>query len=54
MRAQLVAALRAVLVFTILTGLAYPLVVTGVAQLAFGLDDERDWIGGGHGTLEIG
>ena len=40
MRAQLVAAVRAVLVFTVLLGLVYPLVVTGVAQLAF--DDEAD------------
>src|SRR5262249_43097284 len=35
MRAQLLAALRAVLVFTVLVGLAYPLVVTGLSQLAF-------------------
>jgi K+-transporting ATPase ATPase C chain len=35
MRAQLLAALRAVVVFTVLVGLAYPLVVTGLAQLAF-------------------
>jgi len=35
MRAQLLAALRAVLVFTLLTGVAYPLLVTGVAQVAF-------------------
>lgn len=35
MRAQLLAALRAVLVFTLLTGVAYPLLVTGLAQLAF-------------------
>ena len=35
MRAQLLAALRAVLVFTLLVGVAYPLVVTGVAQVAF-------------------
>ena len=40
MRAQLVAAVRAVLVLTVLTGLAYPLAVTGVAQLAF--DEEAD------------
>ena len=40
MRAQLLAAVRAVLVFTVLVGVAYPLVVTGVAQLAF--DDEAD------------
>ncbi len=36
MRAQLTAAMRAILVFTLLCGLAYPLAVTGVAQLAFG------------------
>jgi potassium-transporting ATPase KdpC subunit len=36
MRAQLLAALRAVLVFTVLVGLAYPLVVTGLSQIAFG------------------
>jgi K+-transporting ATPase ATPase C chain len=40
MRAQLVAALRAVLVFSILCGLLYPLAVTGVGRLAFG--DEAD------------
>ncbi|HEY5859617.1 MAG TPA: potassium-transporting ATPase subunit C, partial [Actinomycetota bacterium] len=40
MRAQLLAALRAVLVFTVLVGVAYPLAVTGVAQLAFG--DQAD------------
>jgi K+-transporting ATPase ATPase C chain len=36
MRAQLLAALRALLVLTILCGLAYPLAVTGVAQVVFG------------------
>jgi potassium-transporting ATPase KdpC subunit len=40
MRAQLVAAVRAVLVFTVLVGVAYPLAVTGVAQIAF--EDEAD------------
>jgi len=35
MRAQLTAAARAILVFTLLCGLAYPLAITGVAQLAF-------------------
>ncbi len=40
MRAQLIAALRALLVFTVLCGLIYPLAVTGVAQLAF--DDKAD------------
>lgn len=35
MRAQLVAAVRAILVFTVLTGLVYPLAVTVLAQLAF-------------------
>src|SRR5262245_46859203 len=36
MRAQLIAGLRALLVLTVLCGLVYPLVVTGVAQVAFG------------------
>lgn len=36
MRAQLLAAVRALLVLTVLTGLIYPLVVTGIAQAAFG------------------
>ena len=40
MRAQLVAALRAVLVFTVLLGVGYPLAVTGLAQVGFG--DEAD------------
>ena len=40
MRAQVVAALRAVLVFTVLCGVAYPLAVTAFAQLAF--DDRAD------------
>lgn len=35
MRRQLLPALRVTVVLTILTGLAYPLLVTGVAQLAF-------------------
>lgn len=35
MRRQLLAALGAFAVFTVLTGLAYPLVVTGIAQMAF-------------------
>lgn len=35
MRRQLLASLRMVLVFTFLTGLAYPLVVTGIAQGLF-------------------
>ena len=40
MRAQLLAAVRAILVFTVLVGLAYPLVVTGLSQVIFG--DEAD------------
>jgi K+-transporting ATPase ATPase C chain len=35
MRRQLLPALGMLLVFTVLTGLAYPLVVTGIAQAAF-------------------
>jgi K+-transporting ATPase ATPase C chain len=40
MRRQLLASLMMVLVFTVITGLIYPLVVTGVAQVAF--DDEAN------------
>jgi potassium-transporting ATPase KdpC subunit len=40
MRAQVIAAVRALLVFTVLLGLAYPLVITGISQLAF--DDKAD------------
>jgi potassium-transporting ATPase KdpC subunit len=36
MRRQLLPALGMLVVFTVLTGIAYPLVVTGVAQAAFG------------------
>jgi K+-transporting ATPase ATPase C chain len=36
MRRQLLPALGMVIIFTIITGLAYPLVVTGFAQTAFG------------------
>jgi K+-transporting ATPase ATPase C chain len=35
MRAQLLAAVKILLVFTVLVGLAYPLAVTGIAQVAF-------------------
>ena len=35
MRAQVLAALRAILVFTVLLGLAYPLAITGVSQVLF-------------------
>jgi potassium-transporting ATPase KdpC subunit len=40
MRVQLLAALRAVIVFSVLLGIAYPLVVTGISQVAF--DDKAD------------
>jgi K+-transporting ATPase ATPase C chain len=40
MRRQLFPALMMLLVFTVITGLAYPLVVTGIAQGLF--DDEAD------------
>jgi K+-transporting ATPase ATPase C chain len=36
MRAQLFAALRAVIAFTVIVGIGYPLAVTGIAQVAFG------------------
>ncbi len=35
MRAQIRPALMAILIFTLLTGVIYPLVVTGIAQLVF-------------------
>jgi K+-transporting ATPase ATPase C chain len=35
MKHQTIIAIRAILFFTVLTGIAYPLLVTGVAQLAF-------------------
>ena len=40
MRAQILAALRAILVFTVLLGLAYPLAITGVSQVFF--NDKAD------------
>ena len=55
MRRQLVPSVMMVLVFTLLTGLAYPLVVTGIGQLAFHdraegslvKDDDGDVVGSG-------
>ena len=35
MRAQLRAAIKVLLAITLLVGVAYPLVVTGIAQVAF-------------------
>ena len=40
MRRQLLPAVKAVLVFTVLTGVLYPLVVLGIGQAAFG--DQAD------------
>lgn len=40
MRAQVLAALRAILVFTVLLGLAYPLAITGVSHVLF--NDKAD------------
>jgi potassium-transporting ATPase KdpC subunit len=40
MRAQVLAAVRVILVFTVLLGLAYPLVITGVSQVLF--NDKAD------------
>jgi K+-transporting ATPase ATPase C chain len=40
MRAQVLAAVRAILVFTVLVGLAYPLLITGVSQVLF--NDKAD------------
>ncbi|HEX9855414.1 MAG TPA: K(+)-transporting ATPase subunit C [Acidimicrobiia bacterium] len=54
MRRQLMPALRMLLAFTILTGLAYPLLVTGVAQVGLGhdadgslIDDDAGLVGSG-------
>jgi len=46
MKRNLISSAVAVLVFTVVLGLAYPLVVTGVAQVAFGdnADGNRDLI----------
>ena len=41
MRRQILPAIAAFLALTILTGIAYPLAVTGVSQLAFGGRGER-------------
>lgn len=35
MKHQIIVAIRAILFFTVLTGVAYPLLITGVAQFAF-------------------
>ena len=43
MRRQLVAAVVVFLVFTVLTGLAYPLAVTGVSQVAFPGRADGSW-----------
>jgi K+-transporting ATPase ATPase C chain len=40
MRAQVLAALRALLVFTVILGIAYPLAITGLSQVLF--DDKAD------------
>jgi K+-transporting ATPase ATPase C chain len=42
MKRNLISSALAVLVFTLLLGLAYPLVITGVAQVAFGAKADGD------------
>ena len=42
MKRNLISSALAVLVFTVLLGLAYPLVITGVAQVAFGAKADGD------------
>ena len=42
MRRTLITSALAVLVFTVLLGVAYPLAITGVAQLAFGAKADGD------------
>lgn len=53
MRRQLLPALRVLLVLTVLTGLAYPLLVTGVAQGAFASKADGSVVTGPKGT-EVG
>ncbi|SDH03837.1 potassium-transporting ATPase subunit C [Nonomuraea jiangxiensis] len=51
---QHLAALRAVVVLTVLLGLIYPLVVTGIAQVLFHGRANGSMVEGGHGSALIG
>jgi K+-transporting ATPase ATPase C chain len=51
---QHLAALRAVAVLTVLLGLVYPLVTTGVAQALFNGEANGSMVEGGHGSSLIG
>ncbi|GAA3573650.1 potassium-transporting ATPase subunit C [Nonomuraea rosea] len=51
---QHIAALRAVAVLTVLLGLVYPLVTTGVAQALFNGKANGSMVKGGHGSSLIG
>ncbi|MEV0819795.1 potassium-transporting ATPase subunit C [Nonomuraea rubra] len=51
---QHLAALRAVAVLTVLLGLIYPLVTTGVAQALFGHHANGSMVASGHGSSLIG
>ncbi|GAA4959470.1 K+-transporting ATPase ATPase C chain [Nonomuraea thailandensis] len=51
---QHLAALRAVAVLTVLLGLVYPLVTTGVAQALFNDRANGSMVAGGHGSSLIG
>ena len=51
MRRQVLPALKALAVFTVLVGLAYPLAMTGVAQLAFGEKADGSLVRDGDGTV---
>lgn len=53
MRRQLLPALRVLVVLTVLTGLAYPLLVTGVAQAAFASKADGSVVTGPKGN-EVG
>lgn len=53
MRRQLLPALRVLIVLTVLTGLAYPLLVTGVAQATFGAKADGSLITNSSGR-EVG
>ena len=51
MRRQLLPALKALAVFTVLVGLAYPLAMTGLAQLAFGEKANGSLVRDGDGAV---
>jgi K+-transporting ATPase ATPase C chain len=51
MRRQLIPAILMLLVFTVITGLAYPLAVTGIAQAVFGDEADGSLVRGADGQV---